>query len=211
MVALLVVALSLIGVWILLQLGEQLRRRHYHPEIVRKFVHITVATLAATWPFYMSWTYIVLLSLLLFLGVLASWRYGYFKAVRGARRHGWGELFFAMSIGFTALLASGQTGKWIFVAAMLSLGLADGLAAVVGTLFGEKHRYKVFGHTKSRAGTIAFWIAMILIVWFCAISRGPRDSWMTLVWLPPLVTFCENIGVEGLDNIIVPLLVVVSL
>ncbi|HEY1835268.1 MAG TPA: hypothetical protein VGG13_00405 [Candidatus Saccharimonadales bacterium] len=208
MIALLVVALVLAGVGVLLWLGEQLRRRHYHPEIVRKFVHISVATFAATWPFFISWTHIELLSLLLFLGVLASRRYGYFRAVRDVKRHGWGELFFAMSIGFTALLA---LDKWVFVAAMLSLGVADGLAAVVGTLFGENHRYKVFGHTKSRAGTTAFWVAMILIVWFCGVMRGPRDGWTTLIWLPPLVTFCENIGVAGLDNILVPILVAIAL
>lgn len=208
MISLLLVAVSLLGVGVLLRLGEQLRRRHYHPEIVRKFVHITVATFAATWPFFMSWTHIELMSLLLFLGVLGSRRYGYFRAVRDVKRQGWGELFFAMSIGFAALLAQ---DKWVFVAAMLSLGVADGLAAVVGTLFGEKHRYKVFGYTKSRAGTIAFWVAALLIIWLCAITRGPRDSWTTLVWLPLFVTFCENIGVAGLDNILVPILVAISL
>ena len=208
MISLLVVALVLAGIRVLLWFGEQLRRRHYHPEIVRKFVHISVATFAATWPFFMSWTHIELLSLLLFFGVLASWRYGYFHAVRGVKRQGWGELFFAMSIGFAALLAQ---DKWVFVAAMLSLGVADGLAAVVGTLFGAGHRYKMFGYTKSRAGTITFWVTALIIIWFCAIVRGPHDSWTTLVWLPPLVTFCENIGVAGLDNILVPILVAISL
>jgi len=81
----------------------------------------------------------------------------------------------------------------------------------MGTLFGEKHRYKVLGHTKSRAGTITFWVVVFLTVWLCAVVRGPRDSWTTLIWLPLLVTFAENFGVDGLDNILIPLLVAISL
>src|SRR5581483_11657597 len=99
MIALLQVAASLVGIWFLLEIGEVLRRKRYHPEITRKFVHISVASFAATWPFYMSYTHIELMSLLLFFGVLTSRRYGYFHAVRDVHRRGWGELFFAMSIG----------------------------------------------------------------------------------------------------------------
>jgi phytol kinase len=208
MIELVAVALSLVGIWILLLIGEELRRRRYHPEITRKFVHISVASFAATWPFYMSFTHIEMLSIILFFGVLISRRYHYFSAIRDVGRNGWGELFFAMSIGFVALLAHNE---WIFTAAMLALGVADGLAAIVGTLFGEKHKYKVLGATKTRAGTITFYIAMVIILWTCAVVRGPQDSWTTLVWLPVIVTFAENIGVDGLDNLFIPILVVISL
>jgi phytol kinase len=208
MIALLVVLLAAAGVWLILRIGEQLRKRHYHPEISRKFVHITVALFAATWPFYMSWTHIELMSLLLFAGVFVSRRYGYFRGVYGVMRSGWGELFFAMSIGFTALLSQ---DKWVFVAAMLSLGLADGLAAVVGTLIGDKHQYKVLGHKKTRAGTITFWVVTFLVVWIFGVLNGPHDSWTTIIWLPILVTIAENLGVSGLDNIFVPILVAISL
>jgi phytol kinase len=208
MIELVAVALSLVGIWILLVIGEELRKRRYHPEITRKFVHITVASFAATWPFYMSFTHIELISLILFFGVLFSQRYQYFHAVRDVGRRGWGELFFAMSIGFTALLAH---DPWVFSAAMLALGVADGLAAIIGTLFGDKHKYKVLGATKTRAGTITFYIAIVLIIWLCAVVRGPKDSWTTLVWLPIIVTIAENIGVDGMDNLFIPILVAISL
>lgn len=208
MIALLIVVLATAGVWVLLWAGEQLRKRRYHPEITRKFVHITVALFAATWPLFMSWTHIQLMSLLLFIGVIVSHRYGYFRSVYGARTTIWGELFFAMSIGFTALLSQ---DKLVFVAAMLALGLADGLAAVVGTLFGGGHQYKVFGHKKTRAGTVTFWVVTFLAVWICGVLNGPHDTWTTLIWLPAVVTIAENLGVSGLDNILVPILVAISL
>lgn len=207
-VGLLKVVLSLAGVGVFLMLGEQLRKRRYHPEITRKFVHITVAIFAATWPFYMSWTHIELISMLLFIGVLVSRRYGYFKSAYSVNRSTWGELFYAMSIGFTALLSQ---DAWVFTAAMLSLGLADGLAAVVGTLFGGGHQYKVFGTKKTRAGTITFWVVAFFIVWICGVLNGPHVSWTTVVWLPILAAVAENLGVQGLDNLLIPILVAISL
>lgn len=207
-VELLYVVLSLAGVGVCLWIGEQLRKKRYHPEITRKFIHISVATFAAFWPYYMSWTHIELISLLLFFGVLFARRYGYFKSAFSVKRSTWGELFFAMSIGFTALLSQ---DAWIFTAAMLSLGIADGLAAVVGTLFGGGHQYKVFGSKKTRAGTITFWVAAVIIIWICGVLNGPHDSWTTVIWLPILATFAENIGVQGLDNLFIPILVAISL
>ncbi len=207
-IGLLHVVISLLGVGVCLWVGEQLRHRRYHPEITRKFIHISVAIFAAFWPYYMSWTHIELISLILFFGVLFSRRYGYFKSAFSVKRSTWGELFFAMSIGFTALLSQ---DTWIFTAAMLSLGIADGLAAVVGTLFGGGHQYKVFGSKKTRAGTVTFWVAAVFIIWICGVLNGPHDSWTTIVWLPALATVAENIGVQGLDNLFIPILIAISL
>lgn len=208
MIELLYVVLALAGVWGIVLISKELHKRHYHPEITRKFMHIAIATFAATWPFYMSWTHIELLSMLLFVGVLLSHRYGFYKEVYSVKRTTWGELFFAMSIGFTALLSQSD---WVFAAAMLTLGISDGLAAVVGTLFGGGHTYKVLGHKKTRAGTITFYVCTLIIVWICGVLNGPMDSWTTLVWLPPLVTIGENLGVSGFDNLIIPILVAISL
>lgn len=208
MIELLYVVLAVAGIWGLVLITKELRKRHYHPEITRKFMHITIAVFAATWPFYLSWTHIELLSMILFAGVLISHRYGIYREVYAVKRTTWGELFFAMSIGFTALLSQSQ---WVFAAAMLTLGIADGLAAVVGTLFGGGHQYKVFGHKKTRAGTITFFVATFIIVWICGVLNGPNDSWTTLIWLPALVTLGENLGVSGLDNLIIPILVAISL
>ena len=208
MIELLYVVLAVAGIWGLVLITKELRKRHYHPEITRKFMHITIAAFAATWPFYLSWTHIELLSMILFAGVLISHRYGLYREVYAVKRTTWGELFFAMSIGFTALLSQSQ---WVFAAAMLTLGIADGLAAVVGTLFGGGHQYKVFGHKKTRAGTITFFVATFIIIWICGVLNGPNDSWTTLIWLPALVTLGENLGVSGLDNLIIPILVAISL
>lgn len=193
----------------LVYFGEVLQHRYnYHPEITRKFIHISVATFAAFWPFFMSWNNIELMSLLLFLGVLASKRLSFFKSIYSVKRLTWGEVFFPVSMGMTALLSGNE---WIFTAAMLHLGLADGLAAVAGTLFGHKSQYKVLGHTKSRVGTTTFIICSFLIILVCGVLNGPHDGFATALWLPFVAAGFENIGIAGSDNLIVPLLIVIML
>ncbi len=197
------------GVGLLVYLGEFLQHRYnYHPEITRKFIHISVATYAAFWPLFMSPRNIATMSLLLFLGVLISKRMSFFHSIYDVKRLTWGEIFFPVSIGFSILLG---VKPLVFSAAMLHLGLADGLAAVVGTLFGRKHRYKVLGHTKSRAGTLTFFICSFLIILFCGVIFGPQNSPVILVWLPAVATVLENVGIAGSDNLLVPMLVVLAL
>ena len=203
------ILLALIGVGILIVIGEKLRSGHrYHPEVTRKFIHITVAVFAATWPFWMSWDNIELLSLLMFAGILVSRYFHIFKAIHDIKRRTWGELFYAMSIGMVAVLSQDQ---WIFTAAMLLMGLADGLAALVGTMFGGKHRYKVLGHYKSWEGTITFWVAAVAILLVCGVLNGPHEGVVMLLWLPIVATFFENFAVAGTDNLLVPLVVTLLL
>lgn len=199
-------ALAILGVLACLWAGEALHKLDYHPEVTRKFVHITVASFAATWPFFMSWSNIELMSLLMFLGVVASRHFSYFKSIHRVERPTWGELFFAMGIGMTALMSQ---STWTFTAAMLLLGLADGLAAIVGTLIGMDHKYKVFGYTKTRAGTLTFFGVAFLVVLFCVVLRGPHEGVATLIWLPAFATLLENVGVGGTDNLIVPLFIAI--
>ena len=202
------VLVALLGIAGLVFLGEYLQRaRHYHPEVTRKFIHISVATFAALWPFFMSWSHIELISLLLFFGVAISRYFHLFQAIHSIKRHTWGELFFAMSIGIVAVLSQ---DKWIFSAAMLHLGLADGLAALVGTLIGQ-HRYKVLGHSKTYEGSITFFLLSFVIVWVCAVANGPQLGWTVLLWVPLVATFFENFAVAGTDNLLVPFVITILL
>jgi phytol kinase len=203
------ILIALVGVAALVFAGEKLRvGPKYHAEVTRKFVHITVAMFVATWSFWMSWSHIELMSLLMFVGVLVSRYFHFFKAIHDIKRHTWGELFYAMSIGMVAVLSQ---DKWIFAAAMLLMGLADGLAALVGTMFGGKHRYKILGHYKSREGTFTFWAVAVVIVLVCGVLNGPHEGWTLVLWLPVVATFFENFAVAGTDNLLVPLIVTLLL
>ena len=199
--------IALVGVCLLVVTGEYLRRVHlFHSEVTRKFIHITVASFVASWPFFMEWNQIYLVSMLMFVGILLSRFLHLFRAIHGVNRRTWGELFFAMSIGICAVL--GQSA-WGFAAAMLVMGVADGFAALVGTLLNNTHRYKVLGHFKSREGTATFFFISLIILTACAVIGGLSPTVSKMLILAALTTVLENVSVAGTDNLFVPLAVVV--
>jgi len=177
-------------------------------ELGRKFVHITVGTFIAFWPFYMSFHTIQIISVALFVVVLGSRYLKIFQAVHTVSRKTWGDIMFAVGVGLAAIFTKSD---WIFVAAVLHLSLADGLAAIVGKRYGKGSGYKVLGYTKSVVGTATFWLTSLLILVFVRQAGGITIAVSTFVWLPIACAAVENAGIYGLDNILVPLLVTLAL
>lgn len=202
---------SLLVVFGLVVFGEYLWRTHkLKGEIGRKFIHITVGSFVAFWPIYMSFRSVQLISMAFLLVVLASKYFNVFKAIHTIDRKTWGDVMFAVGIGLTALLTK---STWVFAAAILHLSLADGLAAVIGKRYGRTNGYKVFGYTKSIAGTTTFWLVSVIIL-VTVFTFGAAGQWATvplIIWLPIVAGAIENMGIYGLDNIFVPLLIVIAL
>jgi phytol kinase len=201
--------LTLLGVATLVFTGEYLRKVHlFQSEVTRKFIHISVASFAATWPFYLEWNQIYLISMLMLLGNIVTRFMGMFKAIHGVSRRTWGEIFYGVGIGMTALLSQ---NAWAFAAAMLVMGLADGLAALVGTLVDGLRHYKVLGHRKSIGGTLTFFVTTLIILFACATIGHLPASALTLIGLAIAATIAENVAVAGTDNLVVPLIIVIIL
>jgi dolichol kinase len=184
------------------------RAKHLHPELTRKFVHVTVGTFVAFWPFYLSWRIIATLSLVFFVIIAISMRYDILRSIHAVRRTTKGELLFALAIGVLALLA---TNKWVFMASMLNLALGDGMAALVGIMKGEGNEYKVFGHTKSRAGTLAFIVTSFVISVIYLIFSHSGFSLTTLIVVPIVAALTENLAINGTDNLAIPVMVALIL
>ncbi len=189
----------------LLLLSEWGWRKHWlHGEVGRKFVHVTVGTFVAFWPYFLDWTEIRLLSLAFFVVVLASMHLGVFKAIGSVQRPTYGEIFFALSVG---LLTTITTSKGIYAAAILQMALADGFAAIIGGRFGTENKYHLYGRTKSLAGSATFFvISLALLIGYSQFSDNG------LIWQYVLLgslgaTLLENIAALGFDNLLVPLAV----
>jgi dolichol kinase len=195
---------TVIATFLLLLIGEAVNRgRRVHSEFSRKFVHISVGSFVAFWPYFLSWNQIRLLGLA-FLVVIAASRYlQIFRAIHSVQRPTWGEFFFAIAVG---LLSFVQHHPHIYTAALLSMSLADGLAAVVGTRFGSRHRYRVFGSTKSLIGSLTFFVVcgLILVVYS---HTGQLLPAYKLGAITLGATLLENLGAFGSDNLLVPLFV----
>jgi phytol kinase len=201
--------LVLVVTFAILVFAEWLSRsKQIHAELTRKLVHVAVGSFVAFWPFFMSWRSIQLLSLLFFIVVSLSVKFNIFRSIHAVQRNMTGELLFAIVIGLLALIS---TNEWIFAAAMLHLSIADGLAAIIGLGWGDNNTYKVWGRTKSIAGSAAFFVTSFCILVMYAIFADSTTSFFTLLWLPVVATAAENIAANGTDNIVMPLLIAVVL
>lgn len=192
----------------LLFLNELWWRKHtMHSELSRKFIHISVGSLVAFWPFWLSWRQIEILSLAFLAGVLISKYLKIFQAIHSVQRPTWGEVFFALSVGGIALITR---NKWIYAAALLQMSLADGLAAIIGTRYGRQS-YLVFGHAKSIIGSLTFFIvSLAILVGFWHLGHIGLGLGSIAV-VSGLAAVVENLAVQGLDNLLVPLLVAAAL
>jgi phytol kinase len=197
-------------VFVLLNISEVWwRRTRVHGEISRKFVHITVGSFVAFWPFFLTWYQIELLSLAFLAAIAVSKYLNIFKAIHSVQRPTGGEIFFALAVGAIALITH---DKWIYMTALLQMSLADGLAAIIGVRYGRRYRYLVFGQTKSIAGTIVFAVvSFATLLVYNHYSGSPMLGLLSMLSLTLAVSLIENLAVMGLDNLLVPLLVAVAL
>ena len=198
-------AVAVLVVFAILVFAEYLSRyKGVHSELTRKIVHILTGTFVAFWPFFLSWRQIQLISLAFLIVIGISVRMNIFQSVHAVKRGVNGEFLFAIAIGLLAFLT---TNRWNFAASMLVLSIADGIAAIVGLVWGDDNSYKVFGHQKSIVGSLAFFFATLGIMIVYAAFSGQEYSAVTIVWLPVFATVVENLSVQGADNIVLPLFV----
>lgn len=197
------VALTVLGIFALLVGCEVLwRRQGLQGEFSRKFIHITVGSFVAFWPYFLSPLEIKLLSLS-FIVVIGVSRYLHiFSAIHSVQRPTWGEVWFALVVG---LLAFDLKHAHVYTAALLEMSLADGLAAVIGSHFGQRNRYRVLGSTKSLIGTLTFFAtSLFILAGYNLLTPGTGVG----AWIVPIAVgtaILENVGIRGFDNLLVPI------
>jgi phytol kinase len=209
----LAVILSLLVVLAVLLLDELLwRKKIIHGELKRKIVHIAVTSFVAFWPWIMSWKAIQLIGIAMVLVLLLNRRIKLLHYLGGIRQQTYGDVFLALSITTAALITD---EKIFFAIAMLHVALADGFAAIIGTKFGRKYRYSVFGQAKSIIGSMTFWLTSLCILGvglLLAYNLIPPSHYATLlIALPPVLTVAENLAVFGTDNLVIPIITIIAL
>ena len=205
-------ALLVVSGFLITFIVEQLHSRGtIRTEVARKLIHVVAGLIVAICPFFVSWNVILVGSIGFFLAVsLARWL-KIFGSQHGINRITWGEFFFPLSI-FSIVLV--HPSRWVFVLAMLNLAIGDTVAALVGTKLGHSNSYNVFGQKKSVAGSLAFFAvsAGLVAITFAVAPLGETALLRTeLLILPFVATLAENVGVYGLDNLFIPLAVVLLL
>jgi dolichol kinase len=182
--------------------------------MARKFIHILAGSFIAFLPFWIDYSWIIVMAIGFVAVNLANRYRHFFHAVYKVKRNSWGEVLFSIAVLICALIGP---SPWIFAAAILHVSLADGLAAVTGIYLGHHHGvfYRVWKHHKTAIGTAVFTLLSFFIVALTLMTDSGFASinhiWPVLIWLPVLTTAVENLGVHGLDNLFLPLVVVAAL
>lgn len=172
-------------------------------ETSRKTLHIAHGLVVVAWTFVATLNFIIMAELLFLVVVLLARQYRFMQPMRNVDRKSWGEIFFAIGVIITGLLAPSQQ---VFITAILHLALADALAALVGRKF-KRGVYYVFGHRKTVAGSGTFFAASCLIT-FGLMQLGPVTyAPGVLLFVPIISTLAENFSPYGSDNLTIPMVV----
>jgi phytol kinase len=201
--------LTVLAVLTLLTVNELWWRRHpVHSELSRKFIHVTVGSFVAFWPYFLSWRQIQLLSIAFLVVVVISKYLRVFQAIHSVQRPTWGEILFAIAVGAITLITH---HKAIYAAALLQMSLADGMAAVIGTRYGNRQKYSIFGYTKSVLGTLTFFVvSVVILIGFSHYTHIHLGLTWTIA-IAAAASLIENFAIRGLDNLLVPLSVALLL
>ncbi|HEY3289235.1 MAG TPA: phosphatidate cytidylyltransferase [Anaerolineae bacterium] len=203
----LAVLISFACVFAILGVAEGLRRAFRFPvEFTRKFVHIGVGmwSWGTVVLFQNKWFAIIPPAAFIIINYI-SYRRGLIKTLETGDRSNLGTVYFP--IAFTALiLLFFDTGKVVFVAALMPMTWGDAFAAIVGRMKGA-HKYTVFGSTRSLEGSLVMLFLSLIALWITLAVFFPAEP-ARLFWIAlpvsVLVTVVEAISPFGLDNLLVP-------
>ena len=194
------IALSI--VFMLLVINEiWWRRKKKHSELSRKLIHILVGSFVAFWPYIMSVNSIRIISVLFTIVVFSSMKFNIFKSIHTVKRDSLGEIYFAISVGLITFI---NPSHLVYTISLLTMSLADGLAALVGTYYGMNRKYKVYGRAKTVLGSLTFFIVALVLILIYIDKTGHVIS-LGYLALAAGLTLIENISPKGMDNLLVPL------
>lgn len=214
MLTIILVATALIGRWMIDTHGKD-------NEQLRKLVHVLhgvgLAALAFVVPLQVAFGVEVVFLLSMVIARYLAEHFTkvpwikYMNRMYSVGRLSFGEFFFPISAMLLVFIAE---SKWEFAAAILILGIADAVAALVGKKYGKHNGYLVFGQKKSVAGSLAFLIAAFLIIAAFSALHGAALGGVSIglvILSAALVTIAENLGVYGSDNLLIPIVAVLLL
>ena len=200
----------LLGIFAILILNEYLYKRNLlKGELKRKLVHILAACFIATWPWLISWKSIQVIGIAMVAVLVINRKIKVLNYLGGVRKDSYGDIFLAIATTAAAFFTDNNI---FFAVAILHVALADGLAATIGTKFGQKWRYEVFGYKKTIVGSMVFWVTSIFILGIGLLGAYETIQFSTyakiIILLPPALTILENLAIKGSDNLVLPLAII---
>lgn len=169
------------------------RKFKLDPEKTRTGLHVVSTLITATLPLFMDRNYIIALSVIFTLFLLASKRMNILTSIHGVKRKTVGELIYSASIGVSAFLFLPDNINWYF-ASIIILAISDPLANIIG----RKIKSKKLVFDKTVAGSLAFLISSFAIsAYFLDLNQA--------IMVASFATIAELYSKNGYDNITIVL------
>ncbi len=179
-------------------------------EVVRKFIHITVSNWWFLPIFFfdsLTWAIIGPLSFILMNGAGVVTGFAKQLGERTLRRN-LGLIYFPISLAILVLLVyTGKLPMWAATIGVFTMGYGDGLAALIGRLYGKKKLFM----GKSVLGSSVMFLSTLIVIILTGIGFHLGDAGTLLffgkgILLALILTVIELVTPASIDNLSVPLI-----
>ena len=176
------------------------------PEHTRKLVHLGGSAIGIFLPLLVD-SVLVAFVLTVGLSVLffATSRGKLLRSVGGVTRSSRGSEYYPLAVFLVFVLA--EDAYWRYLASLLTLGVADAFAALVGSQYGRV-RYDVEDESKSLEGSLVFLVVAYLAIQLPTLlltDLDPATVVLSSLLVALVVTGFEAISLRGADNLFVPI------
>lgn len=211
----LISTLSLLGV-VFIGLTLLKKRFSLPAEVSRKAIHISLGLTTLSFPFIFKETWIVWLMCAISIISLLLLKHTKLKNSLGSTlhdvdRHSYGDILFPLSVAILFQLSHEQ--PVFYIVSILVLTLADALAAIIGVYYGKAH-YDASEGIKSWEGSLCFLMTAFLCIQIPLLLMSDFSNANIIIvsaFIALLITLCEAVSWQGLDNFFIPLGVYITL
>ena len=198
-----------IYVFLLILISEKVLNKY--PSFSRKFTHIMVGNIIFLLPIFTGrevMTFLVAFPILILLFLMTEYSPIKIKNSITSSGHSLGLFYYAIS--WTVLAFFFYDQPYIIAVGIAAMSYGDGFASLIGQKFG-KHKYTIFGDTKSIEGSLAMFFVLIVMLCVCLsyyvyiIGGYPLNilNLYAIVVISAIATIVEGISPKGLDNLTV--------
>lgn len=172
----------------------------------RKLIHILVGCFASFSPLFFSSNFpsIALALIFIFIDTI-NVKYQLLRGIESINKLSMGTIFFPISYLIFSLFFWNYTE--FFILSFLILSIADPVASIIGENIKEPKVYRVWLDKKSIEGSITFFSASFLILFFGSSFLLPYSFSYILCFsffIASFATIAELISARGSDNISIP-------
>ena len=181
----------------------------FDKEASRKYIHILLAN---WWLIVMAffdnivWALIPPIAFVIINFISYKWNVIKVMERDNENKESLGTVYFALSLIPLVIISFGITNnKLIGLVGFFIMSYGDGFAALVGKCM-ESKKFKIFGDTKSVAGSIAMFVMAFIITLSVFVYSNTSMYFIKAIVVSIIATILELISVKGTDNITVPVI-----